>query len=283
MKPSTHEPTPNGCVIRVQRPKAFAKPSPGQRPGKPHPKTPFRPERADQTTGALGPPLQGGCTDRHTVFKSSTAMCIDFVVEGAQPGISRSKKVRVNPSIQRCDAPPSAARYARGNPPRSQRRSCSSTPVSTSENPETSTNGIRPANVSESPRIPPQATIAVKRSTTIRFTTLNQNLTQPRPAAPASQIFLSRSVRVSRMSGSAESVTTPSNGPNPQHHATTRSATGRQPTMPVSAPIPPPYMNPGRSQYLRIQSPPVLESPSICQSTRRDLRQLPHLTSTGWT
>ena len=49
------------------RPKGVTQPSPGQRPGKPHPKTPFRPEGADQTTDGLGPPFQGGCDDRHAV------------------------------------------------------------------------------------------------------------------------------------------------------------------------------------------------------------------------
>ena len=57
----------SGCVFLVQRPTAFPKPSPGQSPGEPHPKTPFRPEGADPTTGGLGPPFQGGCDDRHAV------------------------------------------------------------------------------------------------------------------------------------------------------------------------------------------------------------------------
>ena len=58
---------PRGYAICVQRPTAFPKPSPGQRPGKPHPKNPSRPEGADQPTGALDPPFQGGCDDRFAV------------------------------------------------------------------------------------------------------------------------------------------------------------------------------------------------------------------------
>ena len=84
------------------------------------------------------------------------------------PGMSRSRKVRVNERIHRVHASGEEASHARGKPPRIQRRFRWAVPTSHTEKPATSTNRMRPARVSEIPAIRSQEALPRRRKTALR-------------------------------------------------------------------------------------------------------------------
>ena len=67
----THETSPFDVSSSSEGRRPSPKPSPGDALGNPTPKPAFRPEGAQPFRQSIGPPLQGGCDDRHTVPRAS--------------------------------------------------------------------------------------------------------------------------------------------------------------------------------------------------------------------